>query len=325
MAPHEVLPQSEKEAMSISTQAQESNEHLTSPEQITQEVYATWDAVLQNPDAHLTQYQALDKEGQPIGEIAFVAGGELLSQVFGPNVKPEISQKVAAALEAGNGTLTIAGITFTQEQLQLLGSFYTHLQEHKQYKLHCIDERLVDDVQASEQQSHESCGACAATAAALGLEATELLNMVNTDPDKKLQAIDPTLAHHHSSMSILVDFHGRDVLIEEQRSEFRDKNALPFNISLPVIEIAEFIRTNQLDVTAKEQLITALLLWNPGLARKIIGGDHNTLQTVSENTQIIVDERSIPDGEGMELATQFKDSLALLVPHGRLISLGNVA
>ncbi len=322
MAATEAQQSSERDRMSIMRDTKQTHELVTSPELIARDIYATWDQLLENPDSHLTQYQAINKEGLPVGEVAFVAGGELLPQLFGPKANPELSQKISAALEAGKGNLTIAGIIFTEEQLRLLGAFYAHLQDNKNYKLHCIDERLVGDVAASEQQSHESCGACAVTAAALGLQASELLDMVNTDQTKKLQAVDPKM-FHHTSLTILVDLHGRDVLVEEQRSEFRDKNSLPFNISLPVKEIEAFFRASNVEESAKEELLISLIMWNAGLARKIIGGDHNTLQAASEYTQIIIDERSIEEGKVAELAAQIKGKLFSLVPHGSVVLLGD--
>lgn len=102
-------------------------------------VYKSWSEIAENAGEYLQDLS---------GEIAFVAGGALPTR-FGIE-DSEIWQAISAKIEESDGELvTIAGIDFTRQDLESMGKFYRFLGE-KGHKLHCIDERLEDDIESKD-------------------------------------------------------------------------------------------------------------------------------------------------------------------------------
>lgn len=109
--------------------------------------------------------------------------------------------------------------------------------------------------------------------------------------DKAEQEIRSEMKEHRS-LVILVDLHGCDAVSPEKRDELAAIGALPFNVSLPVEYIDEFIKKEMLGSEQADQLLTALVQWNVGIARNIIGG-HNELSQQAQEALVVIDERDV--------------------------------
>lgn len=146
---------------------------------------------------------------------------------------------------------------------------------------------------------HEKCGACAAVEGAVGtidnVEQVLLAEMEETGVGQ--QTVYENMPDH-TSMVVLVDLRGDDVVVNtDKRQELQDKKALSFNVSLPLQFVAKFIESNGLSAEDSQVLISALVRWNVQIARNIIGGDHNTLQTQAQNTLFVIDQRGVKNEE----------------------------
>lgn len=323
MSMYQNASEAKEGAQSMSTMP----EHMDSHESDVAVIQETWEQIQRDPAAHLVQHEVTSPEGEKTGKIVFVAGGELLSRMFGDHTATyepgsrgeQLRQAVAQHFSENNGAIEVAGLRFTENQMALLGSFYFYLHE-KGNVFHCIDERLGDDQEAAACQSHEGCGACAGVAKAMGLEGDALLGLINTNPARELQGLREGMEHEHASMSILVDFLGADVIKEEDRSRLQELNALPFNVSLMLDEVVAFTKEKGLTPEQRDTLLDALILWNPGLARAIIGGGHNMLADVANETIVVVDRRGVAaDPEVEALAKQVENRLAELIDYSGML------
>ena len=284
-------------------------EHMNLPKEVAQ-VYSLWERI-----AHGSSEWLQDMDG----ELAYVAGGgEPL--VYG-NENSKIWQAMMRAAEQNEGMIAIAGITFALADLALMGDFYRYIHSavsnEEAVSLHCIDERLVDDLNNVSAQVHEHCGACAATQASIepwiepGQTVEDLL-LAELGGDAKQKIYDEM--PNHVSLAILVDFHGDEAVVnEEKRAELRAAGALAFQVSLPVLRIEAFIRESALDDATADRLMNVLVQWNVQIARNIIGGDHNDLQAFADHALIIMDKRSVEDHP---LVTALYEHIQT-VPHGK--------
>lgn len=267
-------------------------------QEVQQDVAQAWGEIVAQPEA-LTDLSER--------KVVFVAGGGLPSR-FGIE-KSEIWQAIAKRAE--NNNIEIAGISFSLEDLTLLGDYYRFLRDDKGMSLHCIDERLVDDVANSSHEVHDKCGACAAVAAAAGIESkVEDVLLAELHQEAK-QGVYEDMPDHES-MTILVDFHGSDVVLDEKRAELKAKKALPFNVSLPLELISEWAETKGGNA---EALIKVLVKWNVQIARNIIEGHHNTLHKLAGETIIVTDQRQVGDHS---LLSQAQDAVSS-VQHGSMM------
>lgn len=234
------------------------------------------------------------------GNIAFVAGGGL-PLVFG-NPESGIYKAMLAAMEQNDGKIEIAGVSLDREKIELLGEYYRFLRSQG-YNLHCIDERLEDDLGHESHHVHEHCGACAATGDKIQIFLPEegevsvedlLLRELNQQQGK--QPIYQEMKPHHDSLTIFIDFAGDDAVVnEEKRVALRNGHALAFQVSLQVDMIKKFVDTHP--NVAIEQLAEVLVHWNVQIARNIIGGTHNALSGSADFTTLILDKRGVkPEG-----------------------------
>lgn len=227
-------------------------------------------------------------------EIIFTAGGGLVTR-FG-FVDSEIWQNMRR--QAVDNNIDVAGITFDVDDLSRMGDFYRFLKA-KGYNFHCIDERLEGDEQHLQHEVHSHCGACAAVGSATGLEGVEdrLLGELEQDAKQQIYSDMPD----HVSMAILVDLHGSDVVLGQQREELKKINALPFNVSIPLPLVDAWSQATNGNA---ERLIDTLVRWNVQIARNIIGGNHNKLQQLAGETVIVVDKRDVDDSPLLSITQQ---------------------
>ena len=119
-------------------------------------VYKFWEEVQAHPQEWLRDIP---------GQIVFVAGGGL--PLTFDSEDSRIWESIEKVAEEDNGYIDIAGVNFSLRELALMGDFYRSLKQDG-YSLHCIDERLEDDLENEAKQVHEHCGACAASHAVIG-------------------------------------------------------------------------------------------------------------------------------------------------------------
>lgn len=209
------------------------DERLTPHEILT--IYNKWAEISKRPNEWLQDLS---------GEVAFTAGGGLVTLLGDEN--SEVWQAVKESSK--NGMFEMAGITFSTHGLQLMGDFYRFIQDQG-VVFQCVDERL-ENILASKQhrtEVHCHCGACAALHASVK-DVTDIADMeahVQAELGQsqlKKQDIYNTMPNH-DTVSILVDFHGDDAVVNEQkRAQLRAIHALPFHASLPVQQIEAFIK-----------------------------------------------------------------------------------
>ena len=258
------------------------------PEKV-QKIHDFWQAAAENPNEWLQDIP---------GEIVFVAGGGLVLAF--DNEDSEIWKAIVKAAEINNGFITIAGVNFALKELSLMGDFYRFIRETG-YSLHCIDERLADNLSAVEKQVHEKCGACAASHSAIG----EYLENDNHVEDILLEELGEEILGkqniydsmpNHQSLVVFIDFYGDEAIVDEKnRKKIMEEIALPFQVSLPIFIIKNFLKTRGNNDNEKEMLLSALIKWNVQIARNIIGGDHNELKEFSDNSLFVIDQRAIED------------------------------
>jgi len=249
-------------------------------------IHQQWEEIATKPQEWLQDIE---------GQLVFVAGGGLPLTFGSPD--SEIWRSIESAAEKNGETINIAGISFTLAELRIMGDFYRFTKESG-YSLHCIDERLEDDLGSLNNQVHEHCGACAASHAAIaeylapGLNVEDLL-VKELGEDGK-QSIYKQMEAHHASIAVAIDFSGDEAVVDPaKRSKLMSSKALAFQVSLPVNLIENFltVRGNQDD--EREMLLRTLVNWNVQIARNIIGGGHNSLQAQAGETIFIMDQRDV--------------------------------
>lgn len=249
-------------------------------------VYQLWEQVQAHPQEWLTDIP---------GQIVFVAGGGL------PLTFASEDSQIWAAIEkvAGEtgGKLSIAGVELSLRELSLMGDFYRFLKQDG-YSLHCIDERLEDDLGNEAKQVHEHCGACAASHAVIGahLDGANVEDLLLKELGEEIlgkQRIYSSMPNH-DSIGIYIDFHGDEAVIDEnKRSQLRNHHALAFQVSLPVNKLEAFLAERGTSVAEQEMLLGVLVKWNVQIARNIIGGGHNEMQKFANQTVAIFDQREV--------------------------------
>jgi hypothetical protein len=285
-------------------QPESSAEFISTPEKVV----SVWEKVVQNPDEWLINLL----ENEVDQRIAFVAGGGL-PLLFG--AENGLWNDIQLSLQ--NETITIAGIDFTAAELASLGRFYRFM-NGAGISLHCIDERCIDDTNHAGIQVHEHCGACAAVAAAIEARIGKKIDVetfvyehLPNDGQNEKQPIHPEMQEAHASMVVLVDLSGADVVKSDARNALRKYDALPFNVSLPLDMIQNYIDLFVMPKEEREveieQLITALVKWNVQIACNIIGDHHNELREHAEEMRIVVDVRET-DGPVKDLKKRFLET-----------------
>lgn len=254
------------------------------------------------------------------GEIAFTAGGNL-TKVFG---KPETKVWKGILESAKNGIIEIAGIRFNTEGLALMGDFYRWLNHQNE----CIDERLEDIIDSKHAGVHDECGACnavyTAIAGAIDLPEGGMNQLVLQDlgmefKSENIQPIYQEMKGHHQALCVFVDFHGDEAVVDEaKREELRAINALPFQVSLPVKKIEEFILARNLNASQADLLLTTLVQWNVQIARNIIGG-HNALSKNADKTLLVADVREV---QAHPLLPALEAKIKQLVQHNKMLVIG---
>ncbi|MFZ5437996.1 MAG: hypothetical protein ACOZAK_03005 [Patescibacteria group bacterium] len=249
-------------------------------------VYQLWEQVQAQPQEWLTDIP---------GQIVFVAGGGL------PLTFASEDSQIWAAIEKvaseTGGRINIAGVNFSLRELSLMGDFYRFLKQDG-YSLHCIDERLEDNLGNEAKQVHEHCGACAASHAVIGahLDGENVEDLLLKELGEEIlgkQRIYHSMPNH-DPISIYVDFHGDEAVIDEnKRSKLRNSHALAFQVSLPVNKLEAFLTERGNVAAEQEMLLGGLVKWNVQIARNIIGGGHNEMQRFANQTVTIFDQREV--------------------------------
>ncbi len=266
-------------------------------------------------DQHQTWAEVAQSHPEYIGEYPrnyFVAGGGGSLQLGNPN--SEIWQEMVenAKMVDGKQTITLVGIPFAVTELETIGDFYRWLHDSKNKKLHCIDERLHEDEMYQEHQVHHKCGACGAFNAARGLEGScedDLLIELG-EPEK--QPIRHDMQDAHDSLVVHIDLSTKGRAVKpEKREELCKKNALAFNVSLPLEYMLEFC--SEKDVEFKS-LMNMLVRLNVQVARNIIGSHHNDACELAEDTLAIVDTVAL-EGVSPEVVKIAEAEVSRVVTH----------
>jgi len=239
-----------------------------------------WHEVLADPTSYLKNF-AEPADNRPDG-IVFVAGGGV-AELLGDD-ESKTWGKLKAQAEQNDDTVEINGIEFTISELELMGEFYRWLKQAG----HCIDERLDEGHPNAKSKVHFDCGLAAAASGAvkgtgeqLEDEAIDILRC-----EVKQPLLD-YLTKNHFSLTVLIDTgNGHLAVREDKRQEMHDANALPFNVSLPLDRIANFLQEKQYEERADE-LMGALYKWNVQMAINIIYG-HNAYKKQAEKDGMII-------------------------------------
>lgn len=301
-----------------SKETESPDETVTTPEKVVE----IWQEVVRSPDQWLTNL--LEKEVDQ--KIAFVAGGGL-PLLFGTD--NDLWKNMQQSMQ--EDVINLAGIDFTKAELTSLGNFYRFMSAQG-ISLHCIDERCIDDIDHAGVQVHEHCGACAAVAATIEKQLGKKIDVETTVHDlltenegQNKQPIHPEMKEAHASMVVLIDLSGADVVKPDSRDALRAHDALPFNVSLPLDMVQDYIDQLVLEepqVHAEtERLISALARWNVQIARNIINGHHNQLSEHAADTQFVVDERET-DGPGSHLKDRVLAAIES-VDHGETLKISD--
>ena len=284
-----------------------------------------WELIAAAPEAWLQDMT---------GKLAYVAGGGLVL-TFGDK-SSMLWQAMEAAASQNDGTVFIAGVSFRIDNLSLMGDFYRFLKTLG-IKLHCIDERLEDDLTHINSEVHEHCGACAAAHSFIKehlevlltqrIEEKKLKGEATTTLEELLEAdLEDILIRelgenavgkqkiyksmpNHTSLSIFVDLHGDEAIVDEaKRATLRENNELAFQVSLPVALIDTFVEKMHLQADEKTTLLETLVKWSVQIARNIIGAQNN-LRDQAQQTVIILDTRNV---EGLATTVELQAKIALV-------------
>ncbi len=256
---------------------------------------AFWQDVVRNPEKWHRQTNN-----------TYVAGGEAVIYALADKgwiIWPKL-EEVAAA---NNGTVVVAGVPFTLQELDLLGRYYSLDPKNKL----CIDERLVDGDEHAHRGIHDSCGLIAALEATTGLSDLEdtLALRHGLDPSEK-HPLHPGTEGHHISTTIHVSFsQDHHIVHPHHKSHLHAQHALAFHASIPIDSITEFDGS----AAEREMLLHAMVKWNPKIAGNIIGGAHNAHSHAAHETLIVMDQRGVGDTRMMDLAHEM---LLSHVQHG---------
>lgn len=215
-------------------------------------------------------------------DTAFVAGGAL-PLCFGVSDNQIWTKMTESAQES---RLNIAGIEFSLAELEQMGYFYRWLSGRGKV-LRCIDERLDEEINVNAQV-HCECGACnavkAATSSAEDIEALLASQQGLSEQDK--QPLLPGMPNH-KAMTILIGLGPKGEAVKpDLRNEQKTNGTLAFNVSLPLELIGQYCKEQNVDQKA---LLTTLIRWNVQIARNIIGGNHNDLQELANDTIVAVE------------------------------------
>lgn len=254
---------------------------------LVQSVRGRWQQLAQHPERLQT----------PANRLVFAAGGGL-PLIFGKQ-DSAIYQRISAQAEANNNQVVIAGETFSKQELEALGEYYRFLRKQGLI-LHCIDERLAGD---HEGCVHDECGACAAVEASIGLRGASVEDMLLAElqqQDLGKQAIHEGMSSHDSSV-ILIDLTGQVAVTDaELVRELKNHSSLPFQVSLSVQKIEQFLQ--QRPLVEQDLLLQALVKWNVQIARNIVGGHHNLQQPIAERTTLVINKHDIdPENQIMTM------------------------
>lgn len=246
--------------------------------------------------------------------IMFAAGGGL-PKTFGQENNKIWQDVLKKIKENDNNKIEIAGINFSKQELKALGDFYRWL-GRQGINFQCIDERLVNIADYGEVEVHCGCGACAAVGAAANdgeSYESELARQlwVATEHKQPIREDFP----HHASTHIYVDFsaQGRG-FSDEARQKLAQIRDLPFQVSLPLELMAQYIEENDL-ADGDQKLVAALVKWNVQIAQNIIAGDHNERQDEASKSTLIVDERNVEASD--ELRPMVEAQLESVIPQER--------
>lgn len=211
--------------------------------------------------------------------VFYIAGGGL-SSLFG--AENQLWDRMHAKLRSEGDSLTIAGVTFSGRELELIGE-YARAMEADGKLPECIDERLDEDLNdPNHLHVHKGCGAANAAGAAIGEGSVED-ELVKIFQENGKMAIYDDMEQHHNSIVINVDLNGSHSAQGDLRESLKADNALSFNasINLGMIEMVAGVE----DAVA---MLNAMVKWNVQIARNIIGGDHNAAKEHADKTIIVV-------------------------------------
>lgn len=279
-------------------------------QQIVAGIKELWSEAVKKPEANL---EDLSKETR----ILFAAGGGL-PLLFGEE-NNEIWKAMVEKGKADGGKLNIAGVEFGLDELSKMGEFYRRL--HNQgFVLHCIDERLSDDIAHREKEVHEHCGACAALQGTLdfGASIEDLLQQILKQGELGKQPLREGMEAEHDSLVILVDYIGSHVVARDKRAMFQERHALPFNVSMPLSLIEEWAAERSADAG---QLLDTLARWNVQIARNIISG-HNALNQAEEQMVVVKYVGEARESTLFAAADQTVDSVPAGSPQGENMAIG---
>jgi len=266
-----------------------------------------WAGIRQNPGQYI--------DTEKFADSSFMAGGGLaLLFVEDANGKSNLLREKIKKYYETNETAEIAGVPFTQKELELLGN-YAHFIGAKASL--CMDERLKTSGCGDEEDIpyvHESCGAInavATTFAVQGVTVEEINELLREkrkeEQDGKEQGPDlpiyPDMPLHEVT-KILVYLTSGKAISEQVKAELKQNQGLPFQISLSVEKIQQFVDKYGAN---RKDLIKALVKFGPGIALEIAKGHHNALHEIAaEATSIEVDDTPGADGAQFDSETVYE-------------------
>ena len=279
---------------------EEEGEYMQDPQR-TEEL---WRRVRLNPEQHI--------DTKKFADSSFMAGGGLaLLFVEDANGKSNPLREKIKKYYKTNETAKIAGVPFTQNELELLGNYARFIGAKASL---CMDERLETigyDDQEAMPYVHKACGAIDAVATTFAVSVEEINELLRekrkAEQGGKEQGPDlpvyPDMPVHEVTKILVYLTSGR-AISEKVKEELKQNQGLPFQISLSVEKIQQFVDKYGAN---RKDLIKALVKFGPGIALEIAKGHHNALHEIAaEATSIEVDDTPGADGAQFDSETVYE-------------------
>lgn len=234
--------------------------------------------------------------------LIHVSGGGI-PLLFG-NEQSNIWQAVVETASNNGGQIEFAGVTFSLDELKLLGEFYRFLRDKKKKSFTCIDDRLKVGQDGHDPKTcfiHEGCGAAGAIDATIKEALSSLISDTTVENlaveelgQEKKQPLVEDMREAHETSVILITFGSNGQAVNPDRfDDFRDNNALPMNATIPLELVEDFISyIVSLDPVVnhshkREELLSVLFKWNVDIAKAVINNKKHNHNGGAENILVV--------------------------------------
>jgi hypothetical protein len=249
----------------------------------------------------------------PLDKILHFSGGGLILLFGDAATQNQIWSGLVEAAAKNRGNVEIFGVSFSLSELSMLGDF-ARFAYGLGYKFHCIDERLDEDGQHDDCLIHESCGAIGAVQEAIfvatgGKTDVEAEAMETFQQPVEQHFASEMSATRHETATIYVTYGTNGQCIQPKlRTQIREQNALPMNVTIPIELMAKFVKARN-GVVSLKSLQELVVKWNIGIARKVIGDEHNSLSEMAKEVGVLLVSDVSGTGDNAHSALEINSTL----------------